>query len=368
MMAATPNMDSLKSIFSASDEQASKYLHGIRWPDEINCPRCGGVRHNFVKTRSRYNCKDCRSQFGLFTGTSLLCRKMPLSTYLAAAFIFVRAPKGVSSIQLADTLGIQQGTAYRLLRDFRAAIKSDVDSIELDGVIEIDGATFGGHRRLLNTGLTGNLAEGGYSKRYGSRGVIVIAKQRLGRTIPIIVKKESEAKAELVKRIAEGSTLVSDQARAWESLKALYKMLQVNHTFSFTANGACTNNAESFFSMMRKMHNGTHHHMSFRFMPLYAAEMAWKRDMVEFGLSHKQKMDALLALLLNAPRMRFIVPDEYKRTSIDWKLAEELYAEGATSGEIGAFFNVSSRSVETKIESWFPKKKITKREDNRCGY
>jgi hypothetical protein len=41
---------------------------------------------------------------------------------------------------------------------------------------------------------------------------------------------------------------------------------------------ACTNQAESFFSRLRRAQIGTHHHISGRYLAAYASEMAWRED------------------------------------------------------------------------------------------
>lgn len=42
--------------------------------------------------------------------------------------------------------------------------------------------------------------------------------------------------------------------------------------------GVCTNQAESYFSRLRRAEIGTHHHISGRYLHSYANEMAWRED------------------------------------------------------------------------------------------
>lgn len=42
--------------------------------------------------------------------------------------------------------------------------------------------------------------------------------------------------------------------------------------------GACTNQAESYFSRLRRSEIGIHHHISGQYLDAYAAEMAWRED------------------------------------------------------------------------------------------
>jgi len=41
---------------------------------------------------------------------------------------------------------------------------------------------------------------------------------------------------------------------------------------------ACTNQAESYFSRLRRAEIGTHHHISGRYLRSYTNEMAWRED------------------------------------------------------------------------------------------
>jgi hypothetical protein len=41
---------------------------------------------------------------------------------------------------------------------------------------------------------------------------------------------------------------------------------------------ACTNQAESFFSRIRRAEIGIHHHIAGRYLSAYATEMAWRED------------------------------------------------------------------------------------------
>jgi hypothetical protein len=55
-------------------------------------------------------------------------------------------------------------------------------------------------------------------------------------------------------------------------------MHRINHSVSYSADGACTNWTESFFSRMRRAELGQHHHISGKYLLAYACEMAWKED------------------------------------------------------------------------------------------
>jgi len=52
----------------------------------------------------------------------------------------------------------------------------------------------------------------------------------------------------------------------------------VNHSVAFLDDGACTNQAESYFSRLRRAELGQHHRISGKYLHQYAGEMAWRED------------------------------------------------------------------------------------------
>ena len=42
--------------------------------------------------------------------------------------------------------------------------------------------------------------------------------------------------------------------------------------------GVCTNQAESYFSRLRRAEIGTHHHIAGPYLHAYAGEMSWRED------------------------------------------------------------------------------------------
>ena len=52
----------------------------------------------------------------------------------------------------------------------------------------------------------------------------------------------------------------------------------INHSEAYSTDEACTNQAESFFSRIRRAEIGIHHHIAGRYLAAYATEMAWRED------------------------------------------------------------------------------------------
>jgi hypothetical protein len=74
--------------------------------------------------------------------------KLPLQVWLSGLWLMLQSDKGISSIRLAEALGVSQPTAWRMGHALRLMVGREQ---ALDGVIEIDGLYVGGKpRREMN--------------------------------------------------------------------------------------------------------------------------------------------------------------------------------------------------------------------------
>ena len=65
-----------------SEAQCEQALFDARWPDGLNCPRCGGARFCRLSTRrATFQCKHCKRQLSLLAGTVFQATKLPLSIW-----------------------------------------------------------------------------------------------------------------------------------------------------------------------------------------------------------------------------------------------------------------------------------------------
>jgi hypothetical protein len=71
---------------------------------------------------------------------------------------------------------------------------------------------------------------------------------------------------------------------------------RINHRVAFSLDGASTNQAESYFSRLRRAELGQHHHISGKYLPAYAIEMAWREDNRRRANGSLHEMTAMAAL------------------------------------------------------------------------
>jgi len=103
-------------------------------------------------------------------------------------------------------------------------------------------------------------------------------RERQGQSLTFVFPREDDAAPTIAERVTTGSTVYADEGSGWDELHARFAMKRVNHSVAFKDEDACTNQAESFFSRLRRAEVGTHHHISGRYLHSYASEMAWRED------------------------------------------------------------------------------------------
>jgi transposase-like protein len=146
---------------------------------------------------------------------------------------------------------------------------------ELAGEAEIDGAYFGSRIRLEN-----RKADRRQQRREDSkRQVVVVARERGGNARTWIVGRETDAIPMIRKHVASGTTVHADESSAWDILHGSFPMKRVNHSIEFASeDGACTNQAESFFARLRRSEFGIHHRIAGRHLLAYSRECAWREN------------------------------------------------------------------------------------------
>ncbi len=148
LLSAKARTLSLKAVYQMGEGKAYETFKAMRFADtdgEAVCPKCGCVETYEITTRRRFKCAACYHQFSVTSGTIFASRKLSFTDLLAAIVIFVNGAKGVAALQLSRDLDVQYKTAFVLSHKLREAMANEQASVGLNGIVEIDGAYFGGH-------------------------------------------------------------------------------------------------------------------------------------------------------------------------------------------------------------------------------
>lgn len=282
---------SVKKIARLSDDEAWHEMIKMRWGDTGTqcCPSCGVIRkHFFLNTRKQWRCaeKGCGHTFSVTSGTIFASHKLPLKDILYAVALYVHSVKGMSALQLSRNLEIEHKTAYVLLHKLRDALWTKRDVAPLQSEVEIDGGYFNYHVRPRNKRKNRVDRRSRFNMNPMKRAILAMRERGepgkgAKRTVVDVIKQENErdVSALVSKYVKAGATIFSDEHSCYAALAARHEVKQVNHQEEYsTADGVNENQAESFFSRLRRLFSGQIHKCDGKYLVFYANEIAWRED------------------------------------------------------------------------------------------
>lgn len=268
------NLEQLFTEFN-TEKDFHNYLIERRWGCGVICPKCSSQKIYKRKTDLRFKCKKCNRSFSATSGTIFHCTRLPLSKWFFAISIILNAKKGVSSLQLARTIGVNKNTAWYMQMRLRKAMKED---ITLSGIIEIDETYIGGalgnmkrdKRRKatpFKSGMTHKTPILGMKERGGHVLLKVISHANKNIIRPILSRK-----------INSHSTIITDGFGPYRTLGQEFdKHVSINHEKKQKAKGIYNlNSIEGFFSTIKRAIIGQYHQINSNNLPAYMDEINFK--------------------------------------------------------------------------------------------
>ncbi|MCA9293329.1 MAG: IS1595 family transposase [Phycisphaerales bacterium] len=250
-----------------SEDCCRAYLEKLRWPEGVECPRCGCKTVSRIHDRDQFDCDSCRYQFSVTAGTIMQDTKLPLWKWFLAVYMIVESKKGISANQLKRTLGVTYKTAWYLCHRIRKALEGQHSY--LDGVIEMDSTFIGGR----SPGKQGNK---------DNKAMITGAVERGG---DVRISVQGEGGGESVKRlrsfieahIAEGAMLYTDEAPAYKSATGNRSRETVEHKLNKWVRGDVnTNGIEGVWSLFKRSVIGSYHKVSIKHLQAYLDEFEFR--------------------------------------------------------------------------------------------
>jgi transposase-like protein len=304
----------LASVARMGDEEAERVFIRLRWADNDGrayCPKCGcrEVYQSRRKGLLRFQCKACHKDFSLTSGTLFASRKLSLRGYLMAIAVFVNEVKGKSMLALSRDLGVSYKASYVLAHKLREAMATEVQATPVGGEgkqAEIDAGWFGGYVKPANR-KADRVDRRRAVNQTGKRKAVVIIRERGegGKTLPGVFRNEADALTFIRQNLPAATTLYADEAAAWNALHARYALHRINHQEAYSLRDGAqthTNNAEGFFSRMRRGEIGHHHHVAGPYLIRFAQEFAWRET--HKRLSNGDQVDKVVSLAMNARKSR----------------------------------------------------------------
>src|SRR5713226_7527050 len=211
---------SLASVMRMNDKEAERVFIRLRWADnkgEAYCPHCGcTIVYSCRRPNGapRWHCKACRKDFSVTSGTLFAFHKLPLRSYLLAIAIFCNEVKGKSMLAMSRDLGVQYKTSFVLAHKMREAMASELRGVNIGGEgrkAEIDGGYFGGYVKPANR-VENRRDRRLRQNQSGKRRVVVVIRERDGKTLPGVFRSEGDALGFIRRNLAPQTELYADEA------------------------------------------------------------------------------------------------------------------------------------------------------------
>jgi transposase-like protein len=256
-----------------SDEQVCiDTVAALRWPEGVECPACGHKEHYYLKIQKRWKCKECWKQFSVKLNTIFEDSPLSLDKWLCALWMIVNCKNGVSSHELARTLGITQKSAWFMLHRLRTAL-SENSIVKMGGdgsPVEVDETYVGGkvknmHKsrklqmiRVRNS--TPNWKATANSRYYGKtavHGILDRESRKVRATVVPNVRRDT-LQAAILANVEQGSHVYTDDVVTYSNLEQEYVHEVVNHLREYVRGQVHTNCIENFWSLLKRGLNGTY--------------------------------------------------------------------------------------------------------------
>jgi transposase-like protein len=269
------------------DEAAAfKALEAILWPDGPTCPRCGatdrinkleGVKDKKGRVRfGLWKCYHCRGQFTVRKNTVFEASHLKLHQWFQAAFLMCSSKKGISSNQLARTLGCTVKTAWFVSHRLREAMREGhIGPMGGEGkFVEADETYIGGKETNKHRSKRNSKNIGGMGKE-----IVFSLVEREGRVrshhVPSVTAKT--LRPILVAQLDAKTFLMTDDAGQYRHMKRDFAHETVNHgAGEYVRGDAHTNTVEGYFSVLKRGIIGTYHHVSQQHLKRYLAEFDFR--------------------------------------------------------------------------------------------
>ena len=293
----------------ATEKKCHDALFKLRWPSGFICPVCCHSEFSFISTRKLYQCAFCKSQTSVTSGTVFDSTKLPLTIWFLAIYFISQSKDGISSLNLARTIGVSANAALRIKHKMQQAMKNRDDSIPLHGIVQMDDAYFGGKRH------DGKRGRGASGKAAFIAAVSTNLKghpQRM-RFSRVAGFSSEEIKSWSTKHLDPLSLVITDGYPSFSSVEDL----GCGHESIVTGGGPQSVQRKEFKwvnTMIGNVKNsirGTYHSVSHKHLPRYLAEFCYR-------FNRRFNLKTMFKRLLHAAANTLPIPQHKLSLAEDW--------------------------------------------------
>ena len=229
----------------------------MRWPNgEPECPACMGKKHYWLAKVKKFKCAACRKQFSVKVGTIFEDSPLSLDKWFIAMWMVANCRNGISSYEIARTLGITQKSAWFMLHRIRLVMQDDFGGGKLSGEVEVDETFIGGKARNMHAKKR-KIASG---RRHNGKTVVMGMVERGGNVRAEVIQDRNKPilHAQVEKHVEEGSNVFTDELISYWGLEKKFVHEVVNHAMRYVDGNVHTNTLENFWSLLKRGLSGTY--------------------------------------------------------------------------------------------------------------
>jgi transposase-like protein len=244
-------------VYFSDPNNCREYVVARRWPNGVECPRCGSKNVTFLEKYNRWQCStrhDAR-QFTAKTRTIFEDSPLGLDKWLMAMWQVVNCKNGVSSYEVHRAIGVTQKTAWFMDHRIRYALSQGTIN-KLSGQIEADETYIGGKARNMHKAKRAAKITGtGGKDKTAVMGIL----ERGGKVITKVVDntKKKTLQPEIREHVLATSAIFTDALKSYEGLDEFQHEV-IDHAIEYVRGEVHTNGLENFWSLLKRCLNGTY--------------------------------------------------------------------------------------------------------------
>ena len=277
-----------------TEADAYKFLEELRWGSgEQTCPHCRCIDHHYFlsakggvarKTRTGsmsqrrvWECCACHQQFSVLTGTVMERTKIPVRTWVFVIFELCSSKNGVAAREIERKYHLTPKTAWFLLHRIREAMKPGEPLARMTGRVVADETWIGG----VPANRHGHVA-----RRPGQTDKTPVMSLVSRETGEVRSRVVTDVGRKTLRTVLKANTVPGETHLQTDSAPP-YRVIGhafAGHTFvnhlagEYVRDGAGTNQAENYFSQLKRSIDGTHHHVSREHLNRYLAEFDFRHS------------------------------------------------------------------------------------------
>jgi transposase-like protein len=263
-------------VHYADLDRCQKALVTARWPDGVTCPTCGSANVAYLENQRRWQCKNKpyhpKRQFSAKVGTIFEDSPISLSKWFTAIWLIGSAKNGISSYELARSIGVMQKSAWFMLHRIRLAMQTKSFARHFDGEVEVDETFIGGKGRFMHKDRKARVLKGRRSSPFGKIAVMGLLERHKGdepsqvrlHVVPNVRRRNLQQQIRQHVIMDGKTTVYSDALKSYEPVNPkgwrpsdLYIHKIIDHAEAYVKGNVHTNGCENFWSLLKRTIKGT---------------------------------------------------------------------------------------------------------------